>query len=260
MNELQFHPLADLFPLMEGEEFDALVDDIVANGQRLAIVLYEGMVLDGRNRYRACLKAGIEPIVQQHRDGCPGISDPVAFIISANIHRRHLTAEQKREFIAKVIAAKPEASDRQIAKQVKADHKTVGSVRAEREATGEISPVDKRVGGDGRARKQPTKRKRGKRLVATKESAAKMRAQAEAEEAPLEAEIDRLVAHLDRELAGALLGFFERVGHIHAGWHLERALGRLLPAPVENADTPEASADAMKATLAALDISEPAIA
>jgi hypothetical protein len=40
-----------------------------------------------------------------------------------------------------VIAAKPEASDRQIAKQVKADHKTVGSVRAEREATGELSPV-----------------------------------------------------------------------------------------------------------------------
>jgi ParB-like chromosome segregation protein Spo0J len=56
-DELKFHPLADLFPLTEGAEFDALVADIKANGLNEDIVLFEGMILYGRNRYRACLAA-----------------------------------------------------------------------------------------------------------------------------------------------------------------------------------------------------------
>ena len=85
--------------------------------------------------------------------------DPTAYVISKNIHRRHLTAEQKRDLIAKLIAAGPEKSDRQIGKMAKADHKTVGAVRKAKEATGEISPVERRVGADGKARKQPAKKK-----------------------------------------------------------------------------------------------------
>jgi len=54
---LEFHPIADMFPPMEGEEFDAFVADIKANGLLEDIVLFEGMILDGRNRYRACLAA-----------------------------------------------------------------------------------------------------------------------------------------------------------------------------------------------------------
>ena len=81
-------------------------------------------------------------------------------MISANIHRRHLTAEQRRDLIAKLIKAQPEKSDRQIGEMIKADHKTVGAVRAEKEATGEISSVEKRIGMDGKARKRPAKKNR----------------------------------------------------------------------------------------------------
>jgi hypothetical protein len=138
---------------------------------------------------------------------------------------------------AKAVTAHPEKSDRAIAAEIGVSDKTVGKARR---ATAESSAVKARVGLDGIARKQPAKRKRGKRLVSTEESVAKMRAQMEAEEASLEAEIDRLIARLDRELAGAPLGFFGRLGHIHAGWHLQRALVRLLP------DSAPAEADIIK--------------
>ena len=79
--QLQFHPLANLFPLAEGTEFDALVADIKANGLNEPIVLYEEMILDGRNRYRACLAAGVEPEFDEYIEGddpliC--IADPAA--------------------------------------------------------------------------------------------------------------------------------------------------------------------------------------
>jgi hypothetical protein len=75
MSEIPFHPLADLFPLMEGEEFHELVADIKKNGLREPIVGYEGKILDGRNRYRACLKAGVQPLIHQHHEGCEAIGE-----------------------------------------------------------------------------------------------------------------------------------------------------------------------------------------
>src|SRR5262249_35114546 len=86
------------------------------------------------------------------------ITDPVAYVISANVLRRHLNAEQKRELIGKLLKAQPEKSNRQIAKIARADDKTVGTVRAGLEATAEIPQLKKTVGADGKARKQPTKK------------------------------------------------------------------------------------------------------
>src|SRR5262249_34731084 len=78
------------------------------------------------------------------------------YVISANIRRRHLTAEQKRDLIAKLIKATPEKSDRQIADTVKASPTTVGTVRAKMEDKGEVSKLDTRT--DAKGVKQPAKK------------------------------------------------------------------------------------------------------
>jgi len=80
--------------------------------------------------------------------------------LSANIHRRHLTAEQKRESIAKVLKAQPSKSNRTIAKQAKVDDKTVAVVRGKLEATAEIPQLTKTIGADGKTRTTtPTRKK-----------------------------------------------------------------------------------------------------
>ena len=91
---LKFHNLANLFPLIEGEEFQALVTDIKKNGLIESIKLYEGKILDGRNRYRACKEAKIKIQTEKYNG-----KDPTAFVLSMNLERRHLTKSQ-RAFVA----------------------------------------------------------------------------------------------------------------------------------------------------------------
>jgi hypothetical protein len=74
-----------------------------------------------------------------------------AYVISKNIRRRHLTSEQRRELIEKLLRADPTKSDRQIARTVKADNKTVGAVRKRAEAREEIPHVSKRTDSKGRS-------------------------------------------------------------------------------------------------------------
>ncbi len=85
-----FHPCADLFPLMGEVEFSRLVADIKANGLRHPIVEIGNAILDGRNRYKACNAAGV-PIKTVKYSG----KDPLAYVISANLHRRHLNESQR---------------------------------------------------------------------------------------------------------------------------------------------------------------------
>src|SRR5262249_26299599 len=88
------------------------------------------------------------------------------FVITQNIHRRHLTGEQRCELIAKLLAARPEASNASIAKIAKADDKTVAAVRREKEATSQIPRLEKRLGADGKARKRPARKQPKKRRPA----------------------------------------------------------------------------------------------
>jgi N6-adenosine-specific RNA methylase IME4 len=116
------HPAAEALPLLEGAAFDALVADIRANGLIAPITLLDGRVLDGRNRMRACSAAGVKPRFEAYEG-----DDPVAFVISANIERRHLDESQRamcaarlatmrqgeRTDIAQICAmSQPEAADR----------------------------------------------------------------------------------------------------------------------------------------------------
>ena len=84
-----------MFPRMGETDFAALRDDIKANGLLNPITLHDGMILDGGNRYRACLEAGVEPRFEDF-DG----DSIVSFVLSSNFHRRHLSAGQQALIVA----------------------------------------------------------------------------------------------------------------------------------------------------------------
>jgi len=132
MSDLGFHPLANVFPLLDGAEFDALREDIQTHGLREPVLLYESVILDGRNRYRACQEAGVEPSFVAYgpreaydieyldslhdstvrpraliseditADYLGPLDDPAAFVISLNLRRRHLNESQRAMVAAKL--------------------------------------------------------------------------------------------------------------------------------------------------------------
>jgi len=185
---LPIHPAAELFPRMSESELRELGEDIKANGLQASIVLHKGKLLDGRNRLDAIELVGIKfgfvargGIYRYLKSDDPALTsqcsqaallidrfdgDPYAFVLSANIYRRHLTTEQKRELIAKLIKQTPNKSDRQIAKQTKASPTWVGKIRKEAEAAGDVSTVDTRIDTQGRKQPSAKPKKSGKKAKA----------------------------------------------------------------------------------------------
>ncbi|WP_296203179.1 ParB N-terminal domain-containing protein [uncultured Hyphomicrobium sp.] len=101
---LEAHPLADMFPMIEGEAFDDLVSSIKQHGLINPIIMLDGKILDGRNRYRACLAAGVEPDFADFDDE----KDPqkwASLVDALNIQRRHLNDSQ-RAIIAAQLAGR----------------------------------------------------------------------------------------------------------------------------------------------------------
>lgn len=114
------HPAATMFPMMHGPELGLLVQDIEEHGLREAIVLHEGLILDGRNRFRACELAQVPPRFVEW----DGIGSPIAFVLSRNLHRRHLNESQRAIIAARAkVMFESEAEERKASTQFGEDRR-----------------------------------------------------------------------------------------------------------------------------------------
>lgn len=98
MADYSIHPAAEIFPPMNDDEFQRLVADIRDHGQRDPIVVHQSAVIDGRNRFLACQRLGIEPKSVEW----DGVGTIEAFVVSKNLHRRHLNESQRAMIAARL--------------------------------------------------------------------------------------------------------------------------------------------------------------
>lgn len=104
VESIPFHPIADCFRLLTGDEFEKLVADIRERGLKQPITLHpDGSILDGRNRYRACVEAGVEPRFVTW----DGVGDEVDFVLSMNDVRRHDTNGERAFAAARLATLRP---------------------------------------------------------------------------------------------------------------------------------------------------------
>ena len=103
------HPLADLFPRITGHDLQALAADVAENGLHHPVVLYDGLVLDGRNRLAACAIAKIEPRFEVF-EGTE--EEALALVLSLNLQRRHLTTAQRAALAVQLLPFEEDAARR----------------------------------------------------------------------------------------------------------------------------------------------------
>jgi len=142
---LDVHPDFALFPPMDEEELRRLADDIRENGLLEPIELYEGKILDGRNRYQACLLVGVKPTVLAWE---PDGRSPLAYVLAKNLHRRHLTIAQRAALAVDLLPRlREEAKERQVAGLKQGDVIPVPTFASER--GGEAPELAARLVGVG---------------------------------------------------------------------------------------------------------------
>lgn len=124
------HELANLLPMTSTTEFANLKSDIAANGLLQPIWLFEGRILDGRNRYRACREINYSFSSGDFREFDGDYSAAEAFVFSTNFQRRQLSKSQMNEVIKTMILKYPSESTRQIARRCGLNsHSQVANVR-----------------------------------------------------------------------------------------------------------------------------------
>lgn len=108
--DLECHDLCLAFPAMPEDEFNELRDNIVAWGLMEPITLFQGKILDGRHRHRACVLEDVDP----HFETFMGPGSPADYVLSKNLHRRNLTKEQRLHAVSLTIEwMKKAAAERQ---------------------------------------------------------------------------------------------------------------------------------------------------
>jgi hypothetical protein len=103
------HPIAAIFPMIGDGAFEKLKSDIALNGIKESGLLFQGKILDGRNRYKAACQLGIEMSWQEVENSEPeeiATFDPLAYVLSQNLHRRHLKQSQRAMIAAKMATLK----------------------------------------------------------------------------------------------------------------------------------------------------------
>jgi len=122
IGDFETHPAADELPLMSEDEFDELLESIEKHGQLEPVLIIKrrnaSVVIDGRNRLRACLQLGIEPILKIYR-GKRDMAVVVDLVLARNLHRRHLVPAERVVYTVNLLALakREEAADRRRATQ-----------------------------------------------------------------------------------------------------------------------------------------------
>lgn len=120
---MKIHPLADTVPgEMTEEEFRAHKASIKKSGQLYKIVTYENMILDGRNRFRACTELGIKPQLEEFKGTK---EEAAAYVVNVNLLRRQLGAMQKALVAARMATGKNAMTQEEASARTGANHKYV---------------------------------------------------------------------------------------------------------------------------------------
>lgn len=133
MESFECHEAAEIFPMMEGQEFLDLVEDVKRNGLLEPIDVFEDKILDGRNRAKACAMAGVEAVFRTVQT-----TDPVAYVLSRNLHRRQLDTSQRA-----MIAAKARDYYDKQAKERQKDHGGTAPGKPKENTCGNVASSDR---------------------------------------------------------------------------------------------------------------------
>lgn len=143
--------LFQVMPPLADDEYDALLLDIREHGITVPVVYDQhGRIVDGHHRVMIAerLRIDVPSVVREYASD----EDARSAAYALNLHRRHLSREQRRELLAASIKADPGLSDRQHAARAGVAPSTAGAERARLEESGELSKLDSRTGADGKAR------------------------------------------------------------------------------------------------------------
>jgi len=144
-SDMKPHPLAMAIPEMLTDEYIELVADIKKHGVRFPVIMYEGFVLDGRHRVRACVDLGIADVATEEFTGTK--EEAEALVLSANVYRRQLTFQQRLKLVQVELARDPAQSDRSIADKTDVSEHTVAKVRTNSNARGAHTTERKEASG-----------------------------------------------------------------------------------------------------------------
>lgn len=122
---MRFHPASDVFPMMPEPAYQELVDDIRDHGQSYPVRVWNDMILDGRNRWRACEELGIDCVRELFHGN---EQEAIDLILSLNLQRRNLTSEQRRSVVADMHKRFPEWSQTALARKAGVHKSTVSRV------------------------------------------------------------------------------------------------------------------------------------